>query len=96
MSIVYDYVSAEETLILNPNVNSKDKKVPECSKNLRDVFQVKGKFFHDNASINKAFISGVCDKDTTEPNCSKSYSKNNGKTFFNRSNSWTYSFKKYC
>ena len=74
-NIVLDDVSAGETSILNSNVHNEDKKIPDCSKNLRDVYQVKGKIFHDNASMNTALSSNVCDKDNTEPNCSKNYSK---------------------
>jgi len=74
-NIVLDDVSAGETSILNSNVHNEDKKIPDCSKNFRDVYQVKGKIFHDNASMNTALSSNVCDKDNTEPNCSKNYSK---------------------
>ena len=74
-NIVLDDVSAGETSILNSNVHNGDKKIPNCSKNLQDVYQVKGKIFHDNASMNTALSSNVCDKDNTEPNCSKNYSK---------------------
>ena len=77
ISVVYDEVSAGETLILNSNVHSKVRKIPDSSTNLRDVYQVKGKIFHDNAFMNKALLSSVCDEDITKPNRSKNYLKNN-------------------
>ena len=72
-SIVHDDVSAGETLAMNSNVHSEDKKIPDCSKNLRDVHQVKGKIFQNDASMNKAFLSDVCDNDITVLDCSKSH-----------------------
>ena len=61
---------------MNSNNHSEDKKIPDCSKNFQDVYQVGGKIFHNNALTNKALPSDVCYKNITESNCSKNYSKN--------------------
>ena len=54
---------------VNSNVNSKDKKKPDCSTNLHGIYQVKNHNFHDNVTMNQALLSNVCVKDITEPNC---------------------------
>ena len=62
---------------LRSNAQSKDEKLPDCSKNLRDVYQAKGEILRDDASTSKALLPDVRDKDSTEHNCSMAYLRNN-------------------
>ena len=58
---------------LRSNVHSEDKKIPDCSKYLRDVRQTKGEDPCNDTSMNEVLLSDACDKDVTVLDCSKSH-----------------------